>query len=325
MSESFNAAGQQINAVLSSFTQSLKPLGREVGKQWIQVQQFAKERIGGSTDVTELPPEYRQLEEQKVDKIKAAHEQLLKVSRNYTLPAYDYEPALNDKVVDFANTVSSGATSLADKLSGGQIAQGSASRPVSQETPPSLSHAFAKAALQAAESVNPEEPLAAALKKFANAEERAGNMRVKQDSDAVAKFHNPLLKTLNQKIADAMKARRNVQSVRLTYDACRSRLKGVPPEKAEALRTEMEKSEDEFVVAVDDAMGKMKLVVENNEMLRAIADLVAVQLQYHKLGAADTFTIRLLPQSVAEVLAELSPEIDELVITNEAIYTAGTQ
>ncbi|KAI8922957.1 hypothetical protein BC831DRAFT_514679 [Entophlyctis helioformis] len=118
----------------------------------------------------------------------------------------------------------------------------------------------------------------------------------------------PLLHALNTKFSDAMKARRNVQSVRLTYDACRSRLKSAAPEKAEALRTEMEKSEDEFVLAVDDAMGKMKLVVETSQPLRALADLVAVQLQYHK--------------AVYEALAEVSPEIDELVVTNEALQNA---
>ncbi|KAH6559933.1 hypothetical protein BASA50_009023 [Batrachochytrium salamandrivorans] len=313
MNEQLNTAGAQFNSVLSSFTQSLKPLSKEVGKQWVQVQQFAKERMSGGVDTTELPPEYRQLEE-KVDKIKSLYELLLKVSRNYTLPAYDYEPALNDKVLDFANTVSSGATSLASNLSGGQMGTSTAaySRGASQqETPSSLSHAFAKAAYQGADLVHPEEPLAVALKKFGAAEERAGNMRIKQDQDAVSKFHNPLMEKLNVKIADAMKSRRNVHSVRLTYDACRSRLKTAPPERAEPLRTEMEKAEDEFVIAVDDSMGRMKLVIENSDLLRAVADLIAIQLQYHK--------------SVYEVLAEVSPEIDELVVTNEALYTSAPQ
>ena len=120
------------------------------------------------------------------------------------------------------------------------------------------------------------------------------------------KFHAPLLNTLNTKIADAMKARRNVQSVRLTYDALRTRLKASTPTRADELRTEMERSEDEFVGAVDEAMGKMKEVVGHSEALKCLSDLVAIQLQYHK--------------SVFEVLSELSPELDELVVTNEALY-----
>lgn len=46
----------------------------------------------------------------------------------------------------------------------------------------------------------------------------------------------------------------------------------------------MEKSEDEFVAAVDDAMGKMKAVIESNDALRCLSDLVAIQLQYHKVS-----------------------------------------
>ena len=256
--------------------------------------------------MTELPQEYRQLEE-RVDKVKAVHDMFLKVSRNYTLHAYDYEPALNEKVIDFANTVTTNATSLAEKLSGSQI--GSQSKAVAMETPPSLSHAFAKAAYLSADIVGENEPYGAALKKFASAHERAGNARLQQDADAASQFHNPMLATMNYKIGEASKARRNVQNARLTYDACRSRLKSSSPERADALRTEMEKSEDEFVMAVDEAMGKMKLVVENSETLKLLGHLVTVQTQYHK--------------TVYDILAELGPEIDELVVTNEALYSSG--
>ena len=50
------------NSVFSSFSEKLKPFGQQVGKSWVQVQQFAKEKMGHS-DVTELPAEYRQLEQ----------------------------------------------------------------------------------------------------------------------------------------------------------------------------------------------------------------------------------------------------------------------
>ena len=45
----------------------------------------------------------------------------------------------------------------------------------------------------------------------------------------------------------------------------------------------MENAEDEFVAAVDEAMGKMKIVIESPELLKAMADLVAIQLQYFKV------------------------------------------
>jgi len=142
-------------------------------------------------------------------------------------------------------------------------------------------------------------------------QERVGNIRIQQDQDAVLKFHNPLLVTLNTKMNDALKSRRHVQTVRLTYDACRTRLRSATPVRADELKAEMEQSEDEFVAAVDEAMGKMKIVTENSEMLRCLSDLVAIQMQYHK--------------TAYEVLSELSPEIDELVVTNEALYSHSDQ
>lgn len=69
----------------------------------------------------------------------------------------------------------------------------------------------------------------------------------------------------------------------MTYDSCRSRLKSATPARAEAVREEMVKSEDEFVGAVDEAMSKMKAVVDNGDALRCLSDLVAIQLSYHKV------------------------------------------
>ena len=100
----------------------------------------------------------------------------LKVSRNYTLGPYDYEPDLTDRATDFASMVSTNATSLAGRLSGAAVPSGSQST----ETPPSLSHAFAKTAYNSATLVGEQEPFSAALKKFAGAQERMGNFRLQQ-------------------------------------------------------------------------------------------------------------------------------------------------
>ncbi|KAI8910864.1 hypothetical protein EDD86DRAFT_189415 [Gorgonomyces haynaldii] len=291
----------KLQSAFSSFTSSLKPLGEQVSRGFTQVSQFAREKAGATQDVTELPPEYRQLEE-KVDNIKVIYEQLLKVAKNYTLPHYDYEPDLADRASDFTNFLSTNTTTFAKTLTGQSVQQTSSA----QETPSGLSAAFGKAAFTSASLLADEEPFAAALKKFGQTQERMGNFRLQQDQDANLKFYTPMLAAYNTRITEAMKARRHVQSLRLTYDALRARLKSAAPDKADQIRAEAEKSEDEFVGAVDEAMGKMKLVVVNGEPLRCLSDLVAIQLQYHK--------------NVYEALAQLSPELDELVVTNEALY-----
>lgn len=128
------------------------------------------------------------------------------------------------------------------------------------------------------------------------------------DADVTARFFEPFSQTLNTTIAAAMQARKHVQSTRLNYDASKQRLKGAASNRADALRQELELAEDQFVAAVEDAMNKMKAVVSSPAPLANLADLVAAQLAFHK--------------EAYEALAELSPEIDELQITNEAITKA---
>ncbi|KAJ3390258.1 hypothetical protein HDU92_000583 [Lobulomyces angularis] len=57
----------------------------------------------------------------------------------------------------------------------------------------------------------------------------------------------------------------------------------------------MEQAEDAFVKAVDDS------IIKNRDFLSALVDLVAIQLSYFK--------------SAHELLVELSPQIDELQVT----------
>lgn len=45
----------------------------------------------------------------------------------------------------------------------------------------------------------------------------------------------------------------------------------------------MEVSEDEFVSAVDASMGLMKAVMSHGEILKAMTQLVNIQMQYHKV------------------------------------------
>ncbi|TPX65813.1 hypothetical protein SpCBS45565_g04854 [Spizellomyces sp. 'palustris'] len=310
MASSGNPAAQ-LASVFSNFGDKLKPFGSQVGKQFSQFQQYAKERMGSVGDITELPAEYRELE-LKVDKIRIMHENLVKISRNYTLPHYDYEPPLKDTVFDFATSVGDRATSLAAAGARAAGVQGPVpgGRTNRDEIPPSLAHAFARASLHSAEELGTQEPIGAALKKFAAVEEKVGNARLKLDADATAKFYQPFNMMLTATIANAMKARKNVQSVRLAYDACRARLKAAKPENVDVVRTEMEAAEEDFVAAVDDAMGKMNAVVENPEPLKNLADLVAAQLAYFK--------------EAYEALAEVSPEMDELQVTNEALLRHPT-
>ncbi|KAI9346548.1 hypothetical protein BDR26DRAFT_855742 [Obelidium mucronatum] len=285
----------QINEMASSFMSRLVPFGNQAAKGLSQGLQYTREAMGQAADVTELPEVYKQLETQ-VDSIKALHEHFLRISVNFTRSAYDYQPPLTDTALTYASSMSKGLSSL----------MGAAPAPasVAEEIPHSLSHALAKAATVSKDGLNPQEPLHGALKKFADTHNRVGDARVKMADEATARFHQPYTTTLNQLIGHAMKARRAVVAVRLNYDAARAKLKTSKPEDEAKLRAEMEATEDEFVSVVDDAMAKMKLVVESPEPLRNLSDLVAAELAYFK--------------AAYEALSELSPEMDEINVTNEA-------
>ncbi|KAJ3197283.1 hypothetical protein HK101_004764 [Irineochytrium annulatum] len=270
----------------------------QAARQFSAVQQSFKEKFGTAKDITELPLKYRELEE-KVDKIKAMHETLIKVSANYTRPHYDYEPPFADSALDFATTIttkkvmyvpSNNAKDGAIKLP----ADGADQEPPKEEPitpsavssssamPRSLSHALAKAATVGAAGIPAEDPMGSALRKFSSAHERIGNARLKLDAEASTKFHTPYVNMLQIQIAQAMASK---------------------PEREEAARSEMEAAEDEFVAVVDDAMGKMATVIDNPQPLKCLADLVSAQLSYFK--------------TACEVMAQVAPEIDELAVLQE--------
>jgi hypothetical protein len=108
------------NDMVNSFGEKLKPLGASMGKGFAQMEQFAKEKLGNVHDITELPSEYKELE-QGVERISMLYTNFLKVARNYTLPHYDYEPPLTDTVFDFASSVGDKANAFAERtFSGGR-------------------------------------------------------------------------------------------------------------------------------------------------------------------------------------------------------------
>lgn len=116
---------------------------------------------------------------------------------------------------------------------------------------------------QSAESIGAEEPLGGALFKYAAISEKVGDARVKMDDEIAAKFNQPFQATLKTSIEHALRARRAVQSARLTLDACKARERSARPDKADVARLEVEQAEDQFVAAVEEATNLMKIALEN--------------------------------------------------------------
>lgn len=69
----FMMSSKDISNVFSQWTKSIQPLSQNISRTIGQATQLAKERLGSTQDITELPLEYRQLE-QKLDNIRLIHE-----------------------------------------------------------------------------------------------------------------------------------------------------------------------------------------------------------------------------------------------------------
>ncbi|KAI9310999.1 BAR domain-containing family protein [Dichotomocladium elegans] len=249
--------------------------------------------------------------DKRVDALRNVYNSLLKVTRVYGSPSYDYPTQLQESLVSFSATVTNQFQNLAlSPAERQQLEQQHQQQQQQQQQdrqhPKTLSHALARVSLQGAQTVGVEDPLGTALFKVAAVSEKVGDARVKMDQSIVSKFNQPMQTTLNTSLEQAAKARRNVQSVRLSLDACKARYRNARPERQDAARLEVEQAEDQFVAAVEEATSLMKAALDNPEPFRNLADLIAAQAAYFK--------------EAHELLAELAPELDEIQVTQESLY-----
>ncbi|KAG9290905.1 hypothetical protein G9A89_011055 [Geosiphon pyriformis] len=272
-----------------------------------QVRQFASEKLGTAEEITDLPAEYKELEK-RVDALRTVHVSLLRVTRVHTNPSYDYPGQLQESVFELSRNVQDQLKLLtqspADRAAEGDTRYGESSS--TNLLPKTLPHALARVSAHGAEQLGTDDPLGGALLKYAAVQEKIGAQRIKMDAEITQKFVQPFTTTLNTNLQFAMKARRNVHSTRLSLDAAKARYKSVKAERNEAARLEIEQAEDLFVAAVEEATTLMRSVLETPEPLRNLADLVTAQLAFYK--------------EAYENLLELAPEIDEMQVTQEALY-----
>ena len=214
--------------------------------------------------------------------------------------------------------------------------------PSTKPQPKTFNHAIARASLAGSQLLTEthpsgagEDPLAAALEKYALAEEKVGEARLAQDHQIQSRFLAGWNTTLNTNLMFAAKARKSVENSRLLLDSTKASKKnaliarGMNPDDESSLsgeaRAEIEAAEDDFVSHTEEAVGVMKnvcrslsasccLIITNRalqvldtpEPLRNLADLIAAQLEFHK--------------KAYEILSELAPIVDGLQVEQEASY-----
>ncbi|RCI05837.1 hypothetical protein CU098_013539 [Rhizopus stolonifer] len=293
------------NNTLDGFAQlgsRINPFAQRLNKGLGQVRQYAQEKLGTAESVTELPQEYKALEK-RLDALRDVQSNMLKVTRTFNNPSYDYPVQAQQALINITNKVTREIQQLTLNSAADRAA---AQQQASPEEPKTLLHGLSRVAAQGSQEVGPEDPLGTALFKYATITNKVADARIKMDQTIVEQFNKPVQTTLNSSIEQANKARRNVQSIRLSLDACKDRYRSARPEKSEAARLEVEQAEDQFVAAVEESTNLMKAALDNPEFYRNLSDLVATQLQYFK--------------DAQDLLSDLAPELDEIQVTQEALY-----
>ncbi|KAJ1898687.1 BAR domain-containing protein [Kickxella alabastrina] len=292
----------------TKFTQNVStnwtPFASKVGRSLTQYKQLATEKLQSNVETTALPSDYLQLEKQ-FEATRQHTQKLLRLANHFiTPPASQYDmQAIQQTVSSLTAKINTAATAATAGNSGG-AARGSVV--ADEKVPGTVEHGFSREALEYSEKIGLEHPLGAALFKFGSIEEKVGTGRLKMDSSVQRGFVGPLEDMLRGGIQMAQTGRKEVLAARLTLDAAKKEYRSAAAVGADAQRAAVEKAEDHFVTVIEEAMRLMKAVVESPEHLVLLSGFVQSQLAYHR--------------EAAELLADLAPEIEEIKVTQEAIY-----
>jgi hypothetical protein len=182
---------------------------------------------------------------------------------------------------DLSRTVSEKVQLLTAATSPAEAQAALTAPPSAKPQPKTFSHAIARASLASSALLQQqytgagEDPLAAALEKYALASERVGEARLAQDAQIQSRFLAGWSTTLNTNLMFATRARRGVENSRLLLDAAKAKSKNpgwhLPGQNTaqgtagnedadESSRVEIEQAEDEFVGQTEEAVGVMKNV-----------------------------------------------------------------
>lgn len=275
--------------------------------------QAAKERLGRVSvdELTELPPEYRELEA-RVDALRDAHQTFLKIAKVYETESYDYPTLTQESIADFSSSVGTTVTNFAAANLHGTNLPAPAPvepKPVQHKTLPHALHRASLAAANSLSTTSKDEKLTSAFSAYSAAWEKIAAARVQHDAKIKKEFLSPWNQTLSTNIAVAIRARQAVRASRLHLDATKQTLKsltGSGSTNEEAAKLEVENAEDDLVQKTEVAIQLMKTVLDNPESIKNLNELIKAQLSYH--------------HTTTEALSAAQGEIEELFVSAEGEY-----
>lgn len=282
-----------LQSKLSSGLQNvdISKTGTQLTKSWGTFTQSARERLGTSEDITELPEDYKALEK-RTDALRSAHASLLRVVRVYETSTYDYPMNLGETASELGQGIGYNLSFWAAQATKGtnlpQPAVANKPTEVAKTLPHALSRAAASGAIELGGGSSAQaDNLSKALQSFAVAEDKIGTTRLAQDQQITNNFLRPW-NTLTVSLQATMKSRQNVRTARLDLDSLRSAMKGIAngDPRAEQMRLEVEQAEEKLFNATEEAIKMMRGVLESPEAIKAIAALVKAQKEFYSEAAS---------------------------------------
>ncbi|ODQ48187.1 hypothetical protein PICMEDRAFT_72164 [Pichia membranifaciens NRRL Y-2026] len=246
----------QLSSTVQKEVNNLKPI-------FARTTRSLQERFGSIDDISELPKEYKDLE-RRVDNIRQFFVQVLEITRQYELEAYDNPSNLKESLTDYTSLINEKITELS-QASTTQDAEKVLLSGRKDKTPRTFAHQFSKtlktsrdniiankpvSALpiniisnndQAESSVNAadqstngasdeaetETPLTTALLKISESEYKIGNERLEQDKLIIIEFNTKVKNLLSQDFVKCSQLRSQVENARLGFDTVRAEIKSV--------------------------------------------------------------------------------------------------
>jgi len=264
--------------------------------------QVFKETVGGvgPDELTELPPEYKELEA-RVDALRAAHIGFFKTVKVFRNETYDYPTQIQESTSDFFSNFGATVTNFAAlNLQGTNLPAPAPvePKPAQHKT---LPHAILRASSDAVallSAASKDDKLTGAFNSYRIAWGKIAAARVVHDETIQSAFLGPWADTISVDVGFAMTARQAVRRSRLELDTAKQTLKAAKTTGQEAARIEVENAEDDLVQKTEVAIQLMKTVLENHAPVKNLKELTKAQYLYHK--------------AAADALAPAQDEIDEL-------------
>ncbi|KAI5951664.1 hypothetical protein KGF54_004739 [Candida jiufengensis] len=293
------------NATIDQFKESIQQTTNKINDQLKQVQNLANINNNNNIEISELPPDYLQLEINCDLLLKLYTDLITFTNETYNDVSYDYPPAnytinkirdahVGDMISSKFNQLKnvSSPQELEKVLLGTNEDNSKADitiQPTSPDLPKTLfghlseilskhSQELTKQSTQSDE-INSNK-LSFILMQISSTYHEIGSSRLEQDQKIMNQLNQELVDILNKQFIKVNELRKKVYLTRSQFDQLRFKYETTDPENEELIS-----KEDELVGATELAVIEMKKILKPSKNVNLLKVLVQAQKEYFEFGS----------------------------------------